>query len=250
VTKGSVPRQPHDKFAERWQRVCLIVYFDTKEQGATMNLQTALKLLLASSVAACCALPANAQTVDTELTGTVSSLQGSGWAHSDIGQPVALDFAYDASTVSSSSSNGFYIVSAPITSASIVGGVLGSGINLEPDGPGTGTVANILNLNTGSVTAGAVTSADAPVHGFTGSVFGLSFFTDGVNTTLDVVRNAFVNGIPDARDSGSAFLSNVNVVAGGQAPEIDPASALSALTLLLGGLAVIRGKKFAKVPGV
>jgi hypothetical protein len=212
-----------------------------------MKLQSALKLLLVSSVTACWAVPANAQI--TELTGTVSSLQGAGWAHSDIGQPVALDFAYDASTVSSSSSNGFYIVSSPITSASIVGGVLGSGINLEPDGPGTGTVADTVNLNTGSVTSSAVTSANAPVHGFTGTVFGLSFITDGITTTLDVVRNAFVNGIPDARGSGSAFLSNVNVGSGNQAPEIDPASALSALTLLLGGLAVIRGKKFAKVSG-
>jgi hypothetical protein len=212
-----------------------------------MKLQTALKLLLASSVAACCALPANAQSVDTEITGTVSSLQGAGWAHSDIGQAVALDFVYDAGTVSSSTSNGFYIVSSPITSASIVSGVLGSGINLEPDGPGTGTVADAVNLNTGSVTASAITSADAPVHGFTGSVFGLSFITDGITTTVDVVRNAFVNGIPDARGSGSAFLSNVNVGSGGQAPEIDPASAVSALTLLLGGLAVIRGK-IAKVP--
>jgi hypothetical protein len=213
-----------------------------------MKLQSAFKLLLASSVAACCVAPAYAQTVDTAFTGTISSLQGGGWSNSDIGQPVTLDFAYDAASQSSSVSNGLYVISAPITSASIVGG-WGSGINLEPNGPGAGTVTDTVNLNTGSVTASAVTSANAPGRGFTGDVFGLSLITDGINTTLDVVRNAFVNGAPDPRGSGNAFLSNVvSVVPGGQAPEIDPASALSALTLLLGGLAVIRGKKFAKVP--
>jgi len=213
-----------------------------------MKLQSAFKLLLASSVAACCAVPAYAQSVDTEFTGTISSLQGGGWSNSDLGHSVTLDFAYDAASQTSSFSNGLYVISAPITSASIVGG-WGSGINLEPNGPGAGTVTDTVNLNTGAVTASAFTSADAPHSGFTGNVFGLSLITDGINTTLDVVRNAFVDGTPDPRGSGNAFLSNVvSVVPGGQAPEIDPASALSALTLLLGGLAVIRGKKFAKVP--
>ncbi len=213
-----------------------------------MNLQIALKLLLASSVAACCALPANAQMVDTEITGNVSSLQGAGWGNGVMGQSVTLDFAYDASALSSSISNNLFEVSAPISSASILGGALGSGINLEPNGPGAGTIAETVDLNTGAATASVVTTAHAPSHGFTGSVFGLSFFTDGINTTVDVVRNAFENGRLDLRDSGQAFLSNVSVGPGNQAPEIDPASGLSALTLLMGGLAVIRSKKFAKAP--
>jgi hypothetical protein len=212
-----------------------------------MKLQIALKLLLASSVAACWALPATAQTVDTDITGNIQSLQGA-WGSAGVGAPVTLDFQYDASATSTSITSTFYTISAPITSASIVSGGLGSGINLEPDGPGSGTVADSLNLNTSVFTTSVVTSADKPSHGFTGDVFGLSFVTDGINTTVDVVRNAFQNGIYDSRDSGKAFLSNVTVGPGNQAPEIDPASALSALTLLMGGLAVIRGKQFAKVP--
>jgi len=64
------------------------------------------------------------------------------------------------------------------------------------------------------------------------------------------VRDAFVEGKPDRPDSGEVILSNVSNVGPGsvQAPEIDPASTLGALTLLIGGLAVIRGKKFAKAP--
>jgi len=213
-----------------------------------MNPQIALKLLLAASVAACCVASAEAQTVVTELSGTVDSFQGSAWANNAIGQMVTLNFAYDASALTSSFENGIFILSAPITSASIVSGVFGSGINLESNGPGTGAVTDTIDTNTNTGTATAVTSADAPSSGFTGNVFGLSFLSDGFNNTLELVRNAFSNGIPNPGESGTAFLSNVNIGAGGQAPEIDPASALSALTLLLGGLAVIRGKKFAKVP--
>jgi hypothetical protein len=212
-----------------------------------MNLQIALKLLLASSVAACCITSANAQIVDEQFTGTVSSLQGNGWGN-PIGQGVTLDISYDASQESNTVNSGIYTLSAPISSASIVGG-WGSGINLEPNGPGTGTIAVSIDTNTSAGTASIVTSANAPSPGFTGDVFGLSLFSDGINTTLEVVRNAFENGRADLKDSGQAFLSNVSLGTGGnQAPEIDPASGLSALTLLMGGLAVIRGRKLAKAP--
>jgi hypothetical protein len=213
-----------------------------------MNLQNVIKVILASTVAACCVVQADAQTVVTEFSGTVDSFQGSGWDNNAIGGPVALDFAYDASAQSSSFNNGIFIFSAPIASASIVSGVFGSGINLESGGPGTGFVTDTIdtNTNTGSVTV--VTSATAPSSGFTGSVFGLSFLFDGFNNTLELVRNTFSNGTQNAGESGTAFLSNVSIGSPGQAPEIDPGSAFSALTLLLGGLVVIRGKKFAKLP--
>jgi hypothetical protein len=214
-----------------------------------MKLQNAFKLLLATSVAACCIAPANAQSVNDEFTGTVSSLQGNGWGSDPIGQPVTLDFSLDPTQQSYSFNNGIYTLSTPLTSASIVGG-WGAGINLEPNGAGTGSFADNFDTNTNAVTATITTSADAPSSGFTGNVFGLSYFTDGINTTLEVVRNAFENGNPDVQNSGQAFLSNVSLgpAPAGQAPEIDPASTVSALTLLLGGLAVIRGKKFAKAP--
>jgi hypothetical protein len=212
-----------------------------------MNVQTALKILLASSVAACCIAPANAQSVDDEFTGTVTSLQGNGWGGDPIGQPVTLDFSLDATQQSFSYNNGIYTLSTPVTSASIVGG-WGTGINLEPNGTGTGSFADNFDTNTNAVTATVTTSAEAPSSGFTGNVFGLSYFTDGVNTTLEVVRNAFENGYLDVQNSGQAFLSNVSFGPANQAPEIDPASTVSALTLLLGGLAVIRGKKFTKAP--
>jgi hypothetical protein len=223
--------------------------FRFKEQGAAMNLQFALKLLLASSVAACCVATAQAQIIDGEITATISSLQGPGWGSGNVGQSVILDVAYDSSQQTSSFNNDIFTLSWPVTSASIVGGPFGNGINLEPNGPGSGTAADDVNTITGARTQTIVTSANAPSGGFTGDVYGLSYLTDGTNTTAEVVRDDFKNGSLDPQDSGQAFLSNVSSLgAVTQAPEMDPASGISALTLLLGGLAVMRGKKFAKAP--
>ncbi len=213
-----------------------------------MNLQFALKLLLASSAAACCVATAQAQIIDGEITATISSLQGTGWGSGNIGKSVTLDLAYDSSQETSSFNNNIFSLSFPITSASIVGGPFGNGTNLEPNGPGSGTFAEDANIITNASTTTIVTSAKSPSLGFTGDVFGMSYFTDGVDTSLDVVRDAFIEGKPDRLDSGEVILSNVSQVGSVQAPEIDPASAVSALSLLIGGLAVIRGKKFAKAP--
>jgi|ERR1700722_2208931 hypothetical protein len=223
--------------------------FSFKEQGAQMNLQSGLKLLAISVAAICWVGQANAQMVTLEASGTVDSLQGGGWGafggNSNLGQAVTLDFSYDSSAITESLSNNFLIESASLTSASM-SGAFGSGINLESNGKGS--ITDQFNLSDGTFTSTSTTSGKAPSKGFSGEVFGFSFFTDGVNNTLDVVRNAFTNGMRDARDSGTAVFSNVSIgqaVGGGQAPEIDPASALSALTLLAGGLAVIRGRKLA-----
>lgn len=211
-----------------------------------------LKLLLVSAAAACSVATAGAQTVIIEATGNVQSFQGGGWGgnSSDIGQSVTVDFAYDSSALTNSLNNGVFTESAPITSASIVNGILGSGINLEARGPGTGTFAAEANLNDNTASVRADTSVSAPSSHFTGDVFGLRFFTNGVNTTLALIENAYSNGVREGRESGTAFLSNVNVTQGTQAPEIDPTSAMSALTLLLGGLAVIRGRQLNAVKSV
>jgi hypothetical protein len=207
-----------------------------------MNLQSGFKLLLATAVAACCALPANAQLVVTEVTGDVQSFHG-GWNNSsDIGKPVTFDFVYDSSAETTTLTSTFYTLSVPITSAGIVGGVFGSGINLEPDGPGKGKIVDTINLNTDAVTLDAFTSVKAPTPGFTGDVYGFSLDANGTGTTVDLIRDVYSHGQLDRKDSGTVDLSNISV-AEVQAPEIDPTSAISALTLLIGGLAVIRGRK-------
>lgn len=211
-----------------------------------MNLQNGLKLLLASAVAACCVLPANAQSVVTELTLNVQSFDG-GWKGNAaaIGQPVTFDVTYDYSTLTSSTKGNWEILSAPITSAELVGGIFGSGINLEADGPGTGNITDKLNLKTGTQMLTADTSIHAPSPGFTGDVYGFTLVSNGTTTDVDLVRDVYSHGHLDRDDSGAVDLSNA--VGQVQAPEIDPSSAVSALTLLLGGLAVIRGRKLVKL---
>jgi hypothetical protein len=58
-------------------------------------------------------------------------------------------------------------------------------------------------------------------------------YSSGSGTPVIVARNA----------PASTFVSQINVSSYTMAPEIEPASAAAALTLLLGGLAVLRGRR-------
>jgi hypothetical protein len=215
--------------------------------GATMTLQSGFKLLLASAVAVCGAATANAQSVVTEISGDVQSFHG-GWTgnSSQIGQPVTFDFAYDASAVTTTDTSTKETDSAPITYAKLVGGVFGAGINLEPDGSGAGKLTDTLDFNSGITTIAAQTSTHAPSPGFSGDVYGFSLDFNGTSTSVDLTRDVYSHGHLDRDESGTVDLGNVGV-GQVQAPEIDPTSALSALTLLMGGLAVIRGRQTVKL---
>jgi hypothetical protein len=207
-----------------------------------MNLQSGLKLLLASAVAVCCVSPAIADPVITEFSGDVGSFHG-GWTGngSQLGQPVTFDIVYDSNALVTSMTGTLYILTAPITSADIVGGIFGSGVNLEADGPGKGKITDTIDVNSGAVTLIASTNTHAPNSGFTGDVYGVSVDSDGTNTSVDLTRDVYSHGTLDRKKSGTVDLSNVSI-SQVQAPEIDPTSALSALTLLMGGLAVLRGR--------
>jgi len=216
-----------------------------------MTFQNSVKVLLVSAAAVCCVTPASAQAVYLEASGTVDSFHGGFGSGSDLGQWVTLDFSYDSGSLVPTLTSTDYIVSAPITSASIVSGVYGSGINLESNGPGSGFINDDVSLNDGSVTSTAWTSIDPPSLAFTGTVFGFSLFQNAAGNTLDLIRNVYNEGVLNVRDSGLVSLSNISVAEGVappvSAPEIDPSSAASALTLLLGGLAVLRGRHKPKL---
>jgi hypothetical protein len=143
-----------------------------------------------------------------------------------------------------------FILSAPMSSASIVSGVYGSGINLESNGFGSGFLTDTTSLIDGSMTSTAWTSIDPPTPAFTGDIFGFSLVQNAGGSTLDLFRNVYNEGNLNLQDSGSVSLSNISLVRDVQrfqAPEIDPSSAASALTLLLGGLAVVRGRHKPKM---
>jgi hypothetical protein len=188
-----------------------------------------------------------AQQVDVEASGVVDSFQGGFGSNSDLGQSVTLDFSYDSGSITQQLTSTDFIVSSPIISASIVNSPYGSHVNLEWNGPGSGTIANDVNLSDGSVTATATTSVDPPDQHFTGDVYGFTMIQNSVGTTLDLIRDAYSSGVLDTGNSGSVSLANVSVGAPAAAPEMDPSTMLSALTLLAGGILVVGGRKLAKV---
>jgi hypothetical protein len=213
-----------------------------------MTIQNSIKVLLVSAAAVCCVCPAHAQAVYVEASGTVDSFHGGFGSTSDLGQSVTLDFSYDSGSMTQVLTPTDYILTAAITSASIVSGVYGSGINLERNG--AGSIVDDVSLADGSVTSTAWTSIDPPSLAFTGQVFGFSLSQNTAGNTLDLIRDVYNKGILDVRDSGSVSLANITVgngVAPASAPEMDPSSAASALALLLGGLAVLRGRHKPKM---
>jgi hypothetical protein len=213
-----------------------------------MTIQNTIKGLLVSAAAVCCVCPAHAQAVYLEASGTVDSFHGGFGSSSDLGQSVTLDFSYDSGSMTQLLTPTDYILSAAITSASIVSGVYGSGIDLERGG--SGSIVDDVSLGDGSVTSTAWTSINPPNPSYTGQVFGFSLLQNAAGNTLDLIRDVYSKGVLDVRNSGSVSLSNITVgdgVAPASAPEMDPSSAASALALLLGGLAVLRGRHKPKM---
>jgi hypothetical protein len=86
----------------------------------------------------------------------------------------------------------------------------------------------------------------APISGVNGSgelaVFTFDAIGAGTSTFTiqnEIVLNSSLNVISDLTKTGSVTVKSPTVAA----PEIDPASTMAALTLLLGGLAVMRGHR-------
>lgn len=210
-----------------------------------MRAKGVFKLMLATSIVTCCASAAMADAVDTEFVGTVYSFRGNGWNQADIGGSVTLDLQYDDSALTQSYNNGVLSFSAPVSSASLLDGVLGS-INLEPNGAGRGSLVEKFDLVNNTQSFSAKTTGKAPDRHFTGSVFSVSFLVDNISSSFEVIRSAFVDGKPDRADSGAVLFSNVTSTSGVSAPEIDPASAAGAFALLFGSLAILRSRKTAK----
>src|SRR6267154_1300399 len=115
------------------QQMCVTVNSSKlvlRKQGAHMTFQSSIKVLLVSAAAVCCVCPANSQMVYLEASGTVDSFHGGFCSNSDLGQSVTFDFAYDSGLLTQLLTPTDFLISSPITSASIVSGVYGSGIDL------------------------------------------------------------------------------------------------------------------------
>jgi hypothetical protein len=94
-----------------------------------------------------------------------------------------------------------------------------------------------------SATADTILSAVPGVNG-SGELAVFTFDAVGKGTSIIGIHNetlldSNLNVIADTTTSGSVTVTSGTV----RVPEIDPASAMSALTLLLGGLIVVRGRR-------
>jgi hypothetical protein len=210
-----------------------------------VTLQGSVKVLLIAAVMGCSAGGAIAQEVENEVTGTVGSVHGGFGDSSDLGQSVTVDFSYDSSLMIQQVTPTGFTLSWPITSANLASSPFGSGINLEWNGPGSGTLTDDFNLIAQNVTVTALTGIDPPSSQFTGDVYGFSLVANSGGNTLDLIRDSYNQGTLDLKNSGDVTLSGVTI-GPASAPEIDPNSALSALTLLAGGIAVLGRRKLVK----
>jgi hypothetical protein len=204
-------------------------------------------------------------TVDAGGTGTVGKLDASTVAP---GTPVFGTFAYNSQTfqVGGLNENGFYVATGPSDPAVITETIDGSTFSVS------GSIQSVLNLvalppsqdpnnsfyleaaNWGSsVAPGSFSgSIDLNLSNYLGAPFAanidksgsVAFFNQnglGVNE-IDTLQAINAEG----NNTGSIYFSIDHAFAVPvpvRAPEIDPASTISALTLLLGGIAVMRGRK-------
>lgn len=105
-----------------------------------------------------------------------------------------------------------------------------------------GTVTEDLALTDPSVTLSytlSATTSCAETNALCGESASASIWVESIqvlNSLGEDISNAFVSS-----DSGTNY--NQNATGTMAAPEIDPASAFGGLTLLLGGLAVLRGRR-------
>jgi len=179
------------------------------------------------------------------------------------GSTLTFDFISGGGTQSNSAT-----ISDFSTNGTLVSGGLNSG-SVSGALPGTAalTNANFFNELQQGITLGSTISfqvdltANAPSTGSLPDTFSLFLLDSKASTSLitttdptgsDSLLTAQVDGTSTGIldiFSGSSPAGGVTVTAGGgstAAPEIDASTALSALTLLLGGLVVLQGRRIGQ----
>ncbi len=222
-----------------------------KDQGCRSSVLVIAPLLVAISALAV-GSPARAQT-DYDVAINTSSLTGTGTTFT-------ADFIAGGGTQSNS-----VTISNFSTDGTLVPGGVNSG-SVSGSLPGTATLTNgtFFNELQQGITLGSTISfeldltANAPSSGTLPDTFSVFLLDPTASTSLtntsdptgsDSLLTVQVDGSPSgilgvfsgfAPDIGVTVTSAVGSTA---APEIDVSTALSALTLLLGGSAVLRGRR-------
>jgi hypothetical protein len=233
-------------------------------------------ILSAAILGALSAAPSQADFVTYEASGTITQadnywgLLPGALSTAAVGSTVTVDFTVDTNAPGSSYAPGANLFQPALVSvnASIGSGSAGIGVDSNYVAVANNTLGGDGNyytewlLNTSSNTAG-----------LTGTASGFQLITAaGSSTPLSLYNDASLSNAPlqagdaNAGDefvlqfatfSDGIYQSQSDLVVGDdvsisrvQAPEIDASSAASALTLLLGSLAVLCGRRGVKLRGL
>jgi hypothetical protein len=232
-------------------------------------------ILSAAIVCALSAAPSQAAYVTYSASGIITEADPGPYptalSAAAAGEKISVDFTVNTSMPGSIFAPGgkFYQSAIVSADASIGSGTVGIGVD-------TNSITIDHNLFTGgNYYSGyvATSSSDAIPVDFTGYSSAFQLITVAANSApLNVYKNASLSNAPLQSAKASAldtlelvfsswvdgvFQSTSDIIVGNDvsikrvnhvtAPEIDPASATSALTLLMGGLAVLRGRRRIKV---
>ncbi|GAC1664288.1 MAG: hypothetical protein NVS9B2_01670 [Steroidobacteraceae bacterium] len=224
------------------------------------------------------AAPGQAALVTYQASGTIDQTDNAamlpgGLSAASVGDALSLNFTVNTNTPGATNSPGTATYQSPLVSASVSfgSGTLQLGVDSSVIGISSslsgGAYFSEYFLTSGStvpfnftgnasefelITAG---SSAQPLNMYTNASLSnapLQASTANVEDTLLVSISSYIDGVYQST-SDVVVGSDIKVSGTGPgpmaAPEIDPASASAALTFLLGGLAVLRGRRAIKTAG-
>jgi hypothetical protein len=236
-----------------------------------MNTQRVVGILSAAIILLLSAAPGQAQFVTYQVSGTISeadntALMPSALSSALAGGTLVVDFTVNTATAALVNAPGdnFYMNPIVSVSASVGSGFAAIGndisqVEISADYLASGTSSYQTQFNafatsntpsTGIASGfGLVTATSAPQPQ---SIYpNASLSNAPLSASLATDTDSLVLGFVSYSDGDFQSVGDISVfsdvavqqVGSVSAPEIDPTSAVSALTLLLGSLAVLRGRK-------
>jgi hypothetical protein len=236
-----------------------------------MNHQRVVGLLSLATICLLSSAPGRAALVTYQAMGTIDQADNTtifpgALSSAGVGNTLSVDFTVDTNSVGSVNSPGdvSYLLSVVSENASIGSGKVGLGVDFSSiDVSNNALVGGIYTTGYQLTSIGSApanfTGVTANFELLTGaaSTLPLSIYKDASLTNaplqpsfanlidgMGLVFTSYVDGV--SQSVSDVFVSsNVSIaqVTPVTAPEMDTASAASALTLLLGGLAVLSGRR-------
>jgi hypothetical protein len=236
-----------------------------------MNHQRVVGLLSLATICLLSSAPGRAALVTYQAMGTIDQADNTAifpgaLSSAGVGNTLSVDFTVDTNSMGSENSPGdvSYLLSVVSANASIGSGKVGLGVDFSSI-----DVSHNTLLGGAYLTGYQLTSIGSAPANFTGVTSSFELLTSAASSLpqpiyndaslansplqpsfanltdgMGIVFTSYVDGVSqsvsDVFVSSNVSIAQVTPLA---APEMDSASAASALTLLLGGLAVLSGRR-------